>query len=983
MPLHLLAATLIAIAPTPDYKDGVAPVLKKYCAGCHDAEEPEGDFSVATYAALRKGGSRGAAVVAGDPKKSLMMRLMTGGGKPVMPPKNEPKPSADEITLIEAWIAAGAQGPVGEEPPRLALAVPKVPSHAKVRPVAALDVSRDGRLTAVARDAEVTLVEGTDASKGRTIGKHPGQVTAVHFTADGQRLVTASGVAGLGGFAAIWNTADGSLVRSFEGHHDILYDAELSPDGRRLATCSYDKNIEIRDAATGALLHTLEGHTGAVYDLAFSPDGRFLVTASADDTCKVWRVEDGTRMDTLPQPLKAEFCCTFTPDGRSIVAGGGDGNIRVWRFDSREKPGLNPMTFAKFAHEGTIIHLTFSPDGATLVTTAEDRTVKVWRASDYSEIHSWPDQPDVPSALAFASASRIDVGRMDGSLATFTVPRNATADAAPAQPAPAVLAVSESEESVQQGEEHEPNNQPEQALAIRIPARITGKIADGPAAGGDVDYYRFSAKAGEQFIFEIDAARSAPKPPPKPAAKPAAKAAAKAETKAVAKPAPKAAAKPDAMAMAEAEPASKLDSFIEVLNAKGERIPRVVLQAVRESYFTFRGKDGNQFNDFRIFNWEEMSIDEYLYANGEVAKLWLAPRGADSGFLVYPGRAGRWGYFDTTPLAHALNEPCYIVQPHPPGTKIAQNRLPVFTIHYENDDDSLRELGKDSKLTFTAPADGEYLVKVRDVRGLQGPDHGYTLIARPRRPDFSVTTAVVGKTPKIPPGGGREFRVSARRIDGYDGPIRVDLEGLPQGFHASTPVVIEAGQVDAEGVIFADPGATAPEEAEAKLGKFVATAQIDGRSVTHEAGALGAISIDAESKLKVAIAVATDGAQPVAATGDGPLEFVVEAGKTITLKLVVERNGFDGPIPFGTEGAGRNLPYGAFVDNLGLNGLLVVAGQNERTFFVTAGPTVGEQVRPLHLTTAAGGGASSRPVLLRVVKPAPGSPQVAGTASTR
>ncbi len=100
---------------------------------------------------------------------------------------------------------------------------------------------------------------------------------ALHFTPDGQRLVTASGVAGLGGVAAIWNVADGSLIRQFEGHRDILYDAELSPDGKTLATCSYDKMIQIWEAASGKPLRTLEGHTGAVYDVAFSPDGRFLV----------------------------------------------------------------------------------------------------------------------------------------------------------------------------------------------------------------------------------------------------------------------------------------------------------------------------------------------------------------------------------------------------------------------------------------------------------------------------------------------------------------------------------------------------------------------------------------------------------------------------------------------------------------------------------------------------------------------------------
>ena len=68
------------------------------------------------------------------------------------------------------------------------------------------------------------------------------------------------------------------------------------------------------------------------------------------------------------------------------------------------------------------------------------------------------------------------------------------------------------------------------------------------------------------------------------------------------------------------------------------------------------------------------------------------------------------------------------------------------------------------------------------------------------------------------------------------------------------------------------------------------------------------------------------------------------------------------------KGPGRNLPFGVFVDNLGLNGLLVLENQQERVFFVTADPSTPEQVRPFHLTTAVEGGQSSRPVLLRVKK---------------
>src|SRR5262249_31933535 len=155
------------------------------------------------------------------------------------------------------------------------------------------------------------------------------------------------------------------------------------------------------------------------------------------------------------------------------------------------------------------------------------------------------------------------------------------------------------------------------------------------------------------------------------------------------------------------------------------------------------------------------------------------------------------------------------------------NGLPVFSLYFENDDDSHRELGKDSRLFFTAPADGEYLVRVKDVRGLQGADFRYTLAIRPRRPDFKVTLHETDL--KVDAGSGKEFKLTAQRIDNFEGPIRVDISGLPPGFTATTPITIEAGQIEALGTISASEGASKPAADAAKQSKVTASAQLGNR----------------------------------------------------------------------------------------------------------------------------------------------------------
>src|SRR5262249_4815905 len=72
-----LALPLVAAAAEntpPDYAKQIAPLLTKYCAGCHDAENHEGDFVLDTYQALGKGGKHGPAVLAGDAAASRMYR---------------------------------------------------------------------------------------------------------------------------------------------------------------------------------------------------------------------------------------------------------------------------------------------------------------------------------------------------------------------------------------------------------------------------------------------------------------------------------------------------------------------------------------------------------------------------------------------------------------------------------------------------------------------------------------------------------------------------------------------------------------------------------------------------------------------------------------------------------------------------------------------------------------------------------------------
>jgi hypothetical protein len=458
-----------------------------------------------------------------------------------------------------------------------------------------------------------------------------------------------------------------------------------------------------------------------------------------------------------------------------------------------------------------------------------------------------------------------------------------------------VLAVAEAP-----AEEAEPDDRPAQAVALSAPGTANGRIG----APGDTDLFRFETKAGREWVIETDSARRG----------------------------------------------MPTDTRIEVLHADGRPVERLLLRAVRDSWITFSGF-GSNGGGARLWNWEEMDLNQYVYMNGEVVKLFLYPRGPDSEFDFYKIGDRRRCYFDTSATAHALDETVYVVEPHPPGTSLASNGLPVIPLHYANDDDQLRQLGSDSRLAFVAPADGAYLVRVTDARGSGGDRHAYRLILRDSKPDFRAT--LEGANPSIPAGSGLGFTVRVDRIDGYDGPVRVEITGLPQGYVASTPIVVEAGHVEAKGSLYAMENAPKPTPESMAGSKVTATATVGGREVVKEVGGFGKFDLRPRPQVRVWL-------EPDAGRG----EFAVAPGEEVAAVLRIERNGFAGRVQLDVE----NLPHGVIVSDIGLNGVLIVEGQSERRIFIKCASWVAEQSRVCHARSRDVGNPTSRPAVLHVRK---------------
>ncbi|QDU63628.1 hypothetical protein Pan216_45090 [Planctomycetes bacterium Pan216] len=86
---------------------------------------------------------------------------------------------------------------------------------------------------------------------------------------------------------------------------------------------------------------------------------------------------------------------------------------------------------------------------------------------------------------------------------------------------------------------------------------------------------------------------------------------------------------------------------------------------------------------------------------------------------------------------------------------------------------------KDAKLYFRAPADGTYLLKVRDLHDRGGKRFIYHVTAEPSGPDFEISGLYYYGM--LSPGTQTAWFVNVRRLNGFTGPVTIEVDGLPKG----------------------------------------------------------------------------------------------------------------------------------------------------------------------------------------------------------
>ena len=251
--------------------------------------------------------------------------------------------------------------------------------------VVSVAFSPDGtKLATGGYDKTVRLWDVKTGNIIKTLTVDSSGITSVAFSPDGDTIASGSGDKTV----ILWDLKSGAQEKLI-GHRDSVNSVAFSPDGLLASgsgthsmlvdgvhTSNGDNTIRLWDIKTRKLIKILEGHSSLIESITFSPNGKIIASGSYDGRIKLWNVQTGEQIRSLENssPSSGIMSVAFSPDGEKIVSGNNENTISLWDCET----GRLLKTFREGDGNIIIYSVTFSIDGKTIISASSFGTISSW-----------------------------------------------------------------------------------------------------------------------------------------------------------------------------------------------------------------------------------------------------------------------------------------------------------------------------------------------------------------------------------------------------------------------------------------------------------------------------------------------------------------------------------------------------------------------------------------------------------------------------